>query len=94
MQMKCVVSVIEEENKVRTAFEAGRFGGTLEDQMIGEDCSDYDELSLGKVRAVKLGGHYPAVILDAKPDFGPHMFTATIFLVPRVRLLHSKSMIA
>lgn len=84
-QMKCVVSVIEEENKVRTAFEAGRFGGTLEDQMIGEDCSDYDELSPGKVRAVKLGGHYPAVILDAKPDSGPHMFKAAVFLVPRGR---------
>ncbi|KAG0631758.1 hypothetical protein M758_1G277400 [Ceratodon purpureus] len=84
-QMKCVVSVIEVENKLRTAFEGGRFGGALEDQTIEEDYSEFDELSPGKVRAVKLGGHYPAVILDAKPDSGSHMFKAAVFLVPRGR---------
>ena len=86
MQMKCVVSVIEEENKVRTTFEAGNFGGTLEDSTMEEDYSEYDTLSPGKVRAVKLGGRYPAVILDAKPNSGLQMFKAAVFLVPRVSL--------
>lgn len=84
MQMKCVVSVVEEENKLRSTFGAGRFDGALEDQTVEEDYSEFDELSPGKVRAVRLGGHYPAVILDAGPDSGPHMFKAAVFLVPRV----------
>ena len=42
MQMKCVVNVIEVENKLRTAFQGGRFGGALEDQTIKEDCSEFD----------------------------------------------------
>ena len=84
MQMKCVMSVIEEENKLRAALEGGRFGASLEEGTVDDDFSQYDELSPGTVRAVKLGGHYPAVLLDAKSGAGPHMFKAAVFLVPRV----------
>lgn len=80
--MNCVVSVIEAENKLRATFEAG----SVEDQEVEEDYSEYDELNPGKVRTVKLGGHYLAVVLDAKPESGPHAYKAAVFLVPRVSL--------
>ncbi|XP_024382645.1 uncharacterized protein [Physcomitrium patens] len=80
-QMNCVVSVIEAENKLRATFEAG----SVEDQEVEEDYSEYDELNPGKVRTVKLGGHYLAVVLDAKPESGPHAYKAAVFLVPRGR---------
>lgn len=88
MQMKGVLAAIEAENEERV-FQSTSNSlncGTLEDQAVEEDNCEYDELRPGTVRTVKLGGHYPAVILDAKPNSEPHMFKAAVFLVPRVSL--------
>lgn len=80
--MKGVVSAIEEENEVRQrALNSVKFD---DEPVKAGDFEQYDILSPGAVRTVKLGGHYPAVILDAKPNSEPHMFKAAVFLVPRV----------
>ena len=80
--MKGVVTVIEGVNEERRSVSNSV---TLEDQSVeASNFEIYGELSPGAVRTVKLGGHYPAVILDAKPNSEPHMFKAAVFLVPRV----------
>lgn len=84
------MNVIEEENKLRT--QAGFAGGNFSDDAVQKTSEEIDSLLLsefehldpGKVRSVVLGGHYPAVVLDAKPNSGHHMYKAAIFLVPRV----------
>lgn len=90
MQMKGVVTVIEAENEERKSASNSL---KLEEELVeADDFEVYDDLSPGAVRTVKLGGHYPAVILDAKPNSEPHMFKAAVFLVPRVssgRFLHT-----
>lgn len=91
LQMGDVMHVIEEENKLRT--QSAIAGGKFSDEAVEETSeeidalllSEFEQLDPGKVRSVVLGGHYPAVVLDAKPNSGHHTYKAAIFLVPRVR---------
>lgn len=86
LQMECLVSVIEEENRLRSG------GDLYNDDPHKETVQEadyipnfrYDQLHPGKLRSVTLGGHYTAIILDAKPQSGPHIYLAAVFLVPRV----------
>lgn len=80
--MNCVVSVIEVENKLCVIFEVG----LVEDQEVEEDYFEYDELNLGKVRMVKLGGYYFVVVFDVKFEFGFYVYKVVVFLVLRVSL--------
>jgi hypothetical protein len=74
--MQSVVSAIQEENKLRSE-------GAI------TDTSDlYGQLHQGRRTVIKLGGHYPAVVLDAKPDAEPPVLRCGVFLVPKVTQLH------
>lgn len=72
--MQLVVDSIEEENSLRNK---GGFTNT----------SDvFSQLHQGRRIPMKLGRHYPAVVLDAKPDAEPPALRCGVFLVPKVIL--------
>lgn len=73
VQLQCVINAIKEENQRRSA---GAFTVEVADE--------YGQLHPGRRTLVKLGGHYPAVVLDAKPDAEPHLHRCAVFLVPKV----------
>lgn len=74
LQMHLVLDSINDENRLRTTggcnFASDVFGQLLQ----------------GRRTSVKLGGHYPAVVLDAKPDSEPPALRCGVFLVPKVIL--------
>lgn len=72
LQMHLIVDLIKEENRIRSE------GGLLNSSDI------FGQLLQGRRISVKLGGHYPAVILDAKPDAEPPALRCGVFLVPKV----------
>ena len=77
--MNLVVDSIKEENRLRSK---GCF----------INASDvFGQLLQGRRTSIKLGGHYPTVVLDAKPDAEPPALRCGVFLVPKVILEpHSK----
>ena len=72
--MRLIVDTIKEENELRSK------GGFI-------DTSDsFGQLHRGRRTPLKLGGHFPAVVLDAKPDAEPPVLRCGVFLVPKVSL--------
>lgn len=72
-QTKLIVDKIQEENELRNK---------------GEFCDTSDvfgQLHRGRRTLLKLGGHHPAVVLDAKPDAEPPVLRCGVFLVPKSR---------
>lgn len=70
--MQLVVDSIKKENRLRN-----RGGRTSTPDL-------YSQLHEGRRIPLKLGRHYPAVVLDAKPDAEPPALRCGVFLVPKV----------
>jgi hypothetical protein len=72
--MQILEDTIKKENELRSQ------GGFIDSSDI------YGQLYRGRRTRLKLGGHYPAVVLDAKPDAEPPALRCGVFLVPKVSL--------
>jgi len=70
--MHLVVDSIKEENTLRSKG------------WLSNPSDVFGQLLRGRKTSVKLAAHYPAVVLDAKPDAEPPALRCGVFLVPKV----------
>ncbi|XP_024401124.1 uncharacterized protein [Physcomitrium patens] len=72
-QMQLVLDAVKEENRLRSE------GGLIDTADV------FGQLHQGRRTPLTLGGLYPTVVLDAKPDAEPPAIRCGVFLVPKSR---------
>ncbi|CAK9266746.1 unnamed protein product [Sphagnum jensenii] len=83
-----LVDVVNEENKLRSEARSAGYKTSLkpDEKEIESKLQDiYEQLHPGRRNTVVLGGHYPAVVMDAKPHSASPTYRSAVFLVPKGR---------
>ncbi|KAH9530898.1 hypothetical protein CY35_19G007900 [Sphagnum magellanicum] len=88
MQIQALVDVVDEENKLRSEARSAGYKTSLkpDEKEVESKLQDiYEQLHPGRRNTVVLGGHYPAVVMDAKPHSAAPTYRSAVFLVPKGR---------
>ncbi|CAK9212256.1 unnamed protein product [Sphagnum troendelagicum] len=83
-----LVDVVNEENKLRSEARNAGYKTSLkpDEKEVESKLQDiYEQLHPGRRNTVVLGGHYPAVVMDAKPHSASPTYRSAVFLVPKGR---------
>ncbi len=81
---------MNEENKLRSEARSAGYKTSLkpDEKEVESKLQDiYEQLHPGRRNMVVLGGHYPAVVMDAKPHSASPTYRSAVFLVPKVKNL-------
>ncbi len=90
LQIQSLVDVVNEENKLRSEARSAGYKTSLkpDEKEVESKLQDiYEQLHPGRRNTVVLGGHYPAVVMDAKPHSASPTYRSAVFLVPKVKNL-------
>lgn len=90
LQIQSLVDVVDEENKLRREARSAGYKTSLkpDEKEVESKLQDiYEQLHPGRRNTVVLGGHYPAVVMDAKPHSASPTYRSAVFLVPKVKNL-------